>query len=354
MFAVGPQLRSHQEYFNFKVGKKQYMKISKSKIIKITIYFLILIIIIFVAYYILLIKGFIPFPLQDKIDHFVGNVYTHLRFDKIFGKIYPYIRIIVNYPNRLYLVKNTKNVKEYYGWSIIDYDYSLLFISADNRYLTKTEEINKTNIISKKPHEYITDDEKKEEIEDMVLLKIGCIWEQPYDELYLKIYNSGKMIFDYIWHDYKKAREHLEWKLNIISITIPVNKEKINSIVRQLEIQKFDKLFTIDSSTLGFGGKKALDLAMVVKKGDKIKIIYRDPCPLEGDELKHAIREFWSRVIAESELRERIVDLICKEYPNELEMWQLEGIIHWLGIFKNKNCHYDLPGVTYPLSIYLP
>jgi len=290
---------------------------------------------ILIIYNILLTRACIPLSFQLGINRTVCNVYFALKLKNIFGSNYPILKLVANYPSRLYYLANN-NIRDFRGWPVIDYDHNIVFISIDLASLDNFKDQSKINIISKgQCDQYkLGLNDTKNAIKDMILLRLGDMWqaETSYECLYIKLYHNGIISFDYVWHDRNKSTKLQEWEMHKISVQLPVNKEQMRIILKRFNFDKFEKLHTIDTYNASYGWRAPL-MAMVVKKGTKIKVIYRNPFLIVKDEIKHGLREFWTEVIEKAKIRENVINIINSEYPCLLEEWQQRDIERWLDVF---------------------
>ena len=314
------------------IKKGQMMIKKKIKLVLIPIIALLLIIMV---YCILLNKGYIPFSIQEKTGTVIVSLHHALKIESIFGgNIYPIIRIVANFPSKQYYL-NSDKIKYLYGWEIIDIDYNLLFISTESSYLQELLEDNSSTIISEGSYNQLTLNKSNKKIEDIIILRLGNLWQHnAYAYLYLKIYKDGETIFNYMWYD-KKMIKLGEWHLNQISVLVPVDKGRMRDAISKYDFGRFSKLRTIDTYNASFRFGQPQRMAMVMKKKNNVKIIYRNPLLLIKDELKNGLRQYWADIIKTTKMKEKITLLIEEKYPHVLEEWQLKNIIYWLSLFNN-------------------
>lgn len=287
----------------------------KSKFKKIAIIFLSSVLFLSLSYCIycfFLLRGDIPYNFQEK----TMLLYTKSKLSKIFGM---HIKLVLDFPARFYHCKDdsiefTKKVpKSYYFYrvmemgTIFDADYNLLFNSGSSAFFDELEYLNKSNFLSEKEYfERMKEDNLKEKIEDMIILKRGSLWDiYNTGELSIKLYSDGDFILSYAWWD----EESQEYKKKRYIQKIPINKELVKSLIDQTDFAAFEKYRSFNTFWDRWSRYSSFSTFMLKKK-ENVKIVYRDSTSID---IEKELEEFWDKIVELGKLKEVMMNEINKE-----------------------------------------
>jgi len=293
-------------------------KTRKSKFKKIIIISLSVILFLSLSsciYRLFLVQGHIPYGFQEK----TMKLYIKSHLSKIFGV---HVKLVLDYPGKLYYCKNdllefTRNFPRQYqlkynlqNGQIFDDDYNLLFTSGSSYYINELEDLNRSNFLSE--DEYIRNikvDDIKEKIENMIILKSGSRWyTDNFGELSIKLYNDGEFVLSYAWFDEEslKSYDYKKYKKKRYIRKVPVKKELVKRFMNQIDFASFEKFRCYDTFWDQWT-EKSSSSGIMIKKGEKIKIIYR------GATIEKELKEFRERIINLGKIKEFITNEMSKE-----------------------------------------
>lgn len=261
------------------------------------------------------------------------KLYLKSNLSKIFGI---HVKLVLDYQGKFYYCKNdllefTRKFPRQFqlkynlqNGQIFDDDYNLLFTSGSSSYFDELEDLNRSNFLSEE--EYIRNikvDNIKEKIENMIILKRGYFWNtfRNFGELSIKLYNDGEFIFSYAWFDEEslKSNDYKKYKKRIYIRKVPIKKELVKKFMNQTDFSSFEKFRCYDT----FWDKwteKSSSSGIMIKKGKKIKIIYRGPT------IEKELKEFGNRIISLGKLKELITNEMNKEEMTLIGKKRLEII----------------------------